>query len=247
MTERPCPPTLVAPSISPTAARISFAGAVIFVVSLAALHVLKAEMDPSWHFISEYAIGHHGWIMVVAFLALAVSFATLAAAIRTHLRSMSGRAALVLLLISAAGLVLAAVFRTDPILTPDADVTSEGSLHNLGATLGLAMPFAVGLVTWRLARQPGWASFRRRLRNAAVLAVAGFVASLAALALITTDNHGTFGPDAPVGWPNRIEILLYCAWLLTVAHSAQRIGQHTGPSRALAEPIGDPTPHHQAV
>jgi Protein of unknown function (DUF998) len=37
------------------------------------LHVLKPEMDPSWHMISEYALGRHGWIMRLAFISLAIS------------------------------------------------------------------------------------------------------------------------------------------------------------------------------
>ncbi len=60
-------------AISRTAARLSFAGAATFVVLLAALHFIKPELDPSWHFISEYAIGRYGWMMVLAFLSLAVT------------------------------------------------------------------------------------------------------------------------------------------------------------------------------
>lgn len=45
------------------AARLSFAAAATFVVLLAALHLIKPELDPSWGFISEYAIGDNGWIM----------------------------------------------------------------------------------------------------------------------------------------------------------------------------------------
>jgi Protein of unknown function (DUF998) len=59
--------------ISPTAARLSFAGAATFALLLAALHFIKPELNPSWHFISEYAIGEYGWIMVLAFLSLALT------------------------------------------------------------------------------------------------------------------------------------------------------------------------------
>jgi hypothetical protein len=53
---------------SPTAARLSFAATTLFLVLLAALHLFKPELDPSWHVISEYAIGRYGWLMVLAFL-----------------------------------------------------------------------------------------------------------------------------------------------------------------------------------
>jgi hypothetical protein len=58
----------VVTAISPTAAHLSFAGAATFAILLAALHFIKPELDPSWHFISEYAIGDYGWIMVLALL-----------------------------------------------------------------------------------------------------------------------------------------------------------------------------------
>jgi hypothetical protein len=53
----------LATAISRVAALLSFAGAATFVVLLAALHFIKPELDPSWHFISEYAIGDYGWII----------------------------------------------------------------------------------------------------------------------------------------------------------------------------------------
>jgi hypothetical protein len=40
---------------------------------LASLIVLKPEIDPAWRFISRCAIGRHGWMMSLAFLALAAS------------------------------------------------------------------------------------------------------------------------------------------------------------------------------
>jgi hypothetical protein len=78
-------------AISRTAARLSFAGAATFALLLAALHFIKPELDPSWHFISEYAIGEYGWIMVLAFLSLALAYVSLLVAIRSQLRTIAGR------------------------------------------------------------------------------------------------------------------------------------------------------------
>src|ERR671911_1030945 len=77
-------------AIPRTAALLSFAGAATFVVLLAALHFIKPELDPSWHFISEYAIGRHGWMMVLTFLSLAVSYVSLFVANRSQLRTIGG-------------------------------------------------------------------------------------------------------------------------------------------------------------
>jgi hypothetical protein len=35
----------------------------------AALHILTQEFDPSWRMISEYALGHYGWLLSLTFLA----------------------------------------------------------------------------------------------------------------------------------------------------------------------------------
>ena len=210
-------------AISPTAARLSFAGAATFALLLAALHFIKPELDPSWHFISEYAIGEYGWIMVLAFLSLALAYASLLVAIRSQLRTIAGRIGLALLLLSALGLTIAAIFTTDPITVSENAVTTEGTLHNLGGTLGLAMPFAAVLIGWRLARNPAWSSARRPLLWATGLALVAFVVSFVSLSVMVSRSGGEFGPDVLVGWPNRIEIVAYSVWLMVVARQAIRV------------------------
>jgi hypothetical protein len=139
-------------AILQTAARLSLAGAATFVVLFAALHVLKPELDPSWHFMREYAIGR----------------------------------------------------------------------HNLGGTLGPAMPVAAAIIGWSLARNQAWASARRPLIWAMVLALLSFLVSFSSLSVMLAQHAGRFGPDVLVGWPNRLEMLAYSVWLTVVAwHAAQ--------------------------
>ena len=214
--------------VSRTAALLSFAGAATFVVLLATLHFIKPGLDPSWHFISEYAIGDHGWIMVLAFLSLALGYVSLFVAIRAQLRTIGGTIGLALLLLSALGLTIAAIFTTDPIMTSGDAVTTGGTLHNLGGTLGIAMPFAAGLVGWNLARNPAWSSARRPLVWATGLALVAFLVSFVSLGVMVSQNGGEFGPGVPVGWPNRTEMLAYSAWLMTVAWQAVRLGGQEG-------------------
>jgi hypothetical protein len=210
-------------AISRSAASLALASAATFVVLLAALHFIKPELDPSWHFISEYAIGEFGWIMVLAFLAFALSYIALFAAIRSQIRTTGGRIGLALLLVSATGLILAAIFTTDPITTSPDAATVEGNLHNLGGTLGIAMPFAAAIISWSLARSPAWSAVRRPLLWAAGLALVGFVASFVSLGVLLSLSGGQFGPGVPVGWPNRFEVLGYCVWLMVVAWNAMRL------------------------
>jgi hypothetical protein len=210
-------------AISPTAARLSFAGAATFAVLLAALHIIKPELDPSWHFISAYAIGEYGWIMVLAFLSLALGYASLFFALRSQLRTIAGRIGLTLLLVSALGLTIAASFTTDPIRVSENAVTTEGNLHNLGGTLGIAMPFAAALIGWKLARNPTWSLAKRPLLWATGLALVAFLVSFVSLGVMVSRSGGEFGPDVLVGWPNRIEIVAYSVWLMVVSRQAIRV------------------------
>ena len=208
--------------ISSTAARLSLWAAVMFVVLLAVLHILRPDLDPSWRFISEYSIGDFGWLMRLAFLSLAVSYVALFIAIRSQIRTIGGYIGLACLLISAAGLTLAGVFTTDPITTSPDAMTTSGNLHALGGTLGLAMPFASVIISWILARNPAWSSARRPLLWAAGLTVIGFLVSILSL-MTMIPSDGKFGPDVPVGWPLRFEILTYCMWLVVAARQALQV------------------------
>jgi hypothetical protein len=106
-------------------------------------------------------------------------------------------------------------------------------LHSVGGTLGIAMTFAAVIISWNLARNPAWSPARGSLLWTAGIALActvGFIVFL--MAVVPSD--GKFGPDVPVGWPGRIEILAYCMWLMVVAGQAIRVrGQEQIDAEAL--------------
>jgi hypothetical protein len=217
------PAATLGPSVAPisrTAACLTVAGATGFLVLLVLLHFLKPELDPSWRFISEYAIGDYGWMMALAFLSLALGYVALFIAIRRQLGTFAGRVGMTLLLVSAIGLILAGVFTSDPITATESTGTMHGKLHSLGGMLGLAMPFAAALISWSLARSKAWSSARRSLRVAGAVAVVGFLVSFVSLSAMMAQTDGQFGPDVWVGWPNRLEVLGYSGWLITVAGRA---------------------------
>jgi hypothetical protein len=205
------------------AARLSFAGAAMFVVLLALLHLIKPELDPSWHFVSEYAIGDYGWMMVLAFLSLALSYVALFMALRSQVRTLAGRVGLGLLLVSAVGLTMGGVFVTDPMSVSHDARTASGKLHSVGGTIGIVMPFAAALISWSLTRNRAWALAREPLLWSAGLAVLGFLLSVVSLGVLLSQSDGTFGPDVLVGWPNRLEILAYTVWPMVVAWCAVRL------------------------
>src|ERR671913_65461 len=136
---------------------------------------------------------------------------------------------LALLLVSALGLTIAAIFTTDPITVSKGAATTEGSLHNLGGTLGIAMPFAAALVGWTLSRNPAWSSAKRPLFWATGLALVAYVGSFVSVGVMVSESGGKFGPDVLVGWPNRIEIMAYSVWLMVVSWQAIRVRDTWGP------------------
>lgn len=207
--------------ISLTAARLSWGFAVLFLVLLAVLHLVKPELDPSWSVISEYAIGNFGWMMMLAFIALAVSCASLFMAIKSQVQGIWGKIGLFLLLLSAVGMAMAGIFVTDP-LTVSADMrTSAGKLHELGAMLDV-VPVAALLIGFGLARNKNWRSLKGLLLGTAVLTILGLVAFIGSTAMMLPSD-GKFGPDVLIGWPNRLLVITYCVWLMTVSWQAMRL------------------------
>jgi uncharacterized protein DUF998 len=206
-----------------TAALLSFTGAATFVILLAALHFIKPEIEPSWRVISEYALGAYGWIMVLAFVSLALSCVSLFVAIRLQTRTMGGKIGLAFLLVAAAGLIIAAIFTTDPITASRDELTTHGFLHGLGAALGTGFPIAATLIGWSLARNRAWSSARLSLAWSAGLTWIGFLVFALSMAFMFPDD-GTFGPDVLIGWPNRFMIAAYSVWMMVVAWQAIRVG-----------------------
>lgn len=195
--------------------RITFGATVLFLLLMALLHVIKPEIEPTWRFISEYAIGRNGWLMSLSFFALTIAFLALFLALRNLLKNMFGKIGLVLLLVSAAGLLIAGIFKTDPI---DATTkTWSGQLHNIGGTLGIAIPFAILLTSIGIMRSMPFPNARMRILMATIFAIFGFLASMLSMGIALAESNGTFGPDVWVGLPNRFEMLTYCVWLIILS------------------------------
>ena len=151
-------------TISTRAARLAIGTIVLYQILLAVLISLRPDLDPSWHTISEWAIGPYGWIMSGAFLISAVSYAALFAVLRPQLRGKMGRIGLGLLLVCVIGATGVGICTTDPMpIHPP--LSTVGTLHVVFGTSQLMLvPFAALLINLSLARNnPGWARARRVL------------------------------------------------------------------------------------
>src|ERR1700687_3751598 len=197
-------------------------------VLLAVLHVIKPELDPSWRFVSEYADGSYGWVMMLSFFSLALSCAALFVAVRSQIETTGGKIGLGALLIVAPSLSVAGVFTADPITASKDDLTTHGHLHALSAMVGIpGFPIAALLISWSLARRNQASSaVRRSLIWSALLTWVSVTAMFVYMAVALPNHGGKFGPGLLTGWLNRFVVVTYCVWLMTVAwHATKSRGQ----------------------
>lgn len=194
------------------AARVSMAAGATSLLSLAALHVLSPEFDPSWRMVSEYALGRYEWVLALMFVSQAVSSIALFFAIKAQIRTVGGKIGLFFLLAAGLGLSLAAIF----------DWTNP--LHGLAAMIGIPSQTIAALVlsVSLSRRQPGVFSRKPLLATASLVWISLIVMQILLFTGLARTG-GQFGPDVLVGWPNRILVAAYCAWLLTAASQAGRL------------------------
>jgi hypothetical protein len=185
---------------------------VAFVAIVAMLHVLKPEYEPSWRFLSEYAIGRHGWMMRLAFSCWALSCLCLAYALWHEVGGKAGKTGLVLLAIVGMSMIAAGAFTMDPITATQDQVTLAGHLHALSSMVGVpGLPVAALLVTGALVRNPQWVSSRAWLWAAACASLLMLVVLYCYVALVLI-NTGRFGPESIAGWINRLLVAVYLSW-----------------------------------
>ena len=199
------------------AAGLAFAGGLLALLLLAALHVLRPDLEPSSHVISEYALGLHAWLMAASFLALAAGCAGTLAVLFPRLTTTAGRAGLISMSAAAVGLTLAAFYPMDPIATGHTNPSFSGQMHGVAAMIGNP-GFMIGavLLTIALRRTSGWAEVFVPLVVATILIWLSFAFMMTAIAGM---SEGSTDMGA-IGWPNRLLWAAYCAWVMLVVWPA---------------------------
>jgi hypothetical protein len=212
-------------AISGTAARLAIAAAGAAALLLASLHAVSPEFDPSWRVVSEYALGHHGWVLSLMFLAWGIGTWALARAIWSQVQTRAGKVGVWVLLIAGLGEAMASVF----------DVTHPLG-HSIAGLLGvLGLPVAALLVSAGLDHTGAWSATSRRARHwLAHLTWVSVVLLVATLALMTIQvvkaNGGKLPQHAPKvlpagvigldGWADRLVIVSSWLWGIVVAWQA---------------------------
>jgi hypothetical membrane protein len=196
------------------AARLSIAATAAVLLLLASLHVLSPEFDPSWRVVSEYANGRYGWVLSLMFVAWAVSSWALVFTIRSQVTRRAGKLGVAVLAAAGVGEAMASIF----------DINHP--LHHVAALLGVfGLPVAAMLISVGLSRTHGWSAAKTVLlwtANLTWLVLVTMIASLIVMMVGYTRAGHRMTPDviAVVGYTNRLLVVLYCVWVMTVAWQA---------------------------
>lgn len=205
-----------------TAALTSIICGAAFAALLGVLHLIEPEYDPAWRFISEYALGPSGWMMTLAFFAIAGNLAGAAIVAATQLKGVIGRIGVFIIAVAVVGLLMAALFKTDPMTIVPSEATFSGKMHVIGASLDFT-PLGALLVSFGLSRIPPWRPVRTALFITAIITIA-----LTALFMATLPADGRFGPGVHAGLVGRFLLLSYLGWTFTIARHAIRLGRREG-------------------
>ena len=219
--------------ISTRAARLAVVAIVAYQLLLIALIFLRPDLAPSWHTISEWAIGPYGWAMSGAFLISALSYAALFVAVKSQVCGVIGKIGLGILLICVIGATGVGIFRTDP-MPMRLPLSTRGTLHVVFGTSQLVLlPFAALLINLSLARRSkAWAAARRILLWTSSLPLFGFLSFAVYTAMFVAPlGPDAYGPGVNIGWPPRFAFFTYMLWVVTLGLQAIKCSRETRAAR----------------
>jgi Protein of unknown function (DUF998) len=215
------------PKIETTSARFAIVAAGATLLLLVSLHVLSPEFDPSFRMVSEYALGHYGWVLSLMFLVWGVSSWALAIALWPQVKTRAGKVGLWLLVIAGLGEAMASVF----------DITHDVG-HSIAGVLGIGgFPIAAVLLSVSLGRSQAWRGTKKPLLWIANLNWISVVMLVATLVLMTIQFAQVYGGHLPQhapthlpagvlgldGWADRLIVLSNCLWVCVAAWQAMRL------------------------
>jgi hypothetical membrane protein len=197
---------------------LGLAGAVFFLLSILALHALRPDVDVTTHFISDFVNGPGGWLFVVAALIHGVGNIGLSLALRQSLPAGEWSAwASSLLLAAALGILIAAIFPTDPA----GSATWIGVVHSAAVAGSFVLELAA-LFLFALACGEGsvWKPLARHCLSFAISAAVGLSLFFFLLLLEQLQGLG-----------ERAALLSFMAWEIWVSIGLIRLGSQTKPER----------------
>ena len=175
--------------------------------AIGVLHLVRTDLDPFGHVLSEYANGRYGVIMTAVFYGTGLASAALGWRLRSALEWHGITvAAPVLLMLAGVALIVGGVFEVG---LPDAPESVAEAIHSY-ASIGafVLLTVAMLLVAWACRNDIRWQSYRP-------------VATLLALTVLTAAAGSPLADRTP--WPGAAQRVLGGTVLLWLVLTALRI------------------------
>ena len=204
-----------------TAAKIAVGTSIAYLVLLGLLHIIKPEVTPSWQTLSIYARGDWGILGQIAYCLLGITHLAMFMAFKGQVKSIGGKIGLGFLVIAGIGGILGGLGVSDPLNTPQAQMTPSGSLHAIGAGLEIwGAPIAALLINLNLLRKnDAWKPQRKALAWTIALPIVGLVLFMGSGATAGE----SVGPGDIIGYMNRVAIVAYMTGQIVVAKALLRL------------------------
>jgi len=189
----------------------------LFLTLLIVLHFIEPEYEPSKHLISEYELGHFGWLMSMAFFFLGVGVFTMVLCTWPFIKTKGSITGRWIFLIITVALFGAAIFY--PYSIPN----MASTIHTFcGVIVIFTFPIAATLSYKGLINNQTWAEYRKSVSVATWLVWVGFIVFFGSLIIFhpeTSENKA----GLVVGWQNRFMMFTYSYWILVVGYRAKAI------------------------
>lgn len=198
--------------------QIAIGSSFLSLLSISLLHFLSADIDPTWHMVSEYAYGQYEWVLTIFFFSWAVSYWFTLLALFPLSNKWIYKLGVILIFISGIGALMGGLF----------DV--RHSLHGLAFAIGIPfIPVVAPLMTRYLQKKANsidaystylshatWISFI--LMAVAMINFISQMQSVGALNMETPQYLASLpeGVNSVIGIPNRLLVLTYIGWLIAI-------------------------------
>lgn len=192
-----------------------------------AVFTIEGFLRPGYNtlstYISDLSIGPRGWIQIINFLIFGVLLFVFTFGVAAEFQSgKASKGGVILLRILAVCYFLSGPFVTDPVGTPQNQLSTHGTIHGIfGGVVFLLMPITIFVFLRRFRSDPNWQSLRWWTLVLGVIAAVGLVLfTLSSKVPSFQDMFSTW-----FGLIQRIALIPFMIWVFIFALGLYRRNQ----------------------
>lgn len=189
---------------------IGIAGTLGFAGIILLLHGLQPPISIVYDAMSYYVYGRQGWLLPASLLVLGIGSAALAAGLFRTFRSGRSTVGSLCIAVWSLGLILAALFPTDPMGSWNQPPSTSGMIHFTAANLAfLSITLAALLMTPILVNRLRWTKMKKYMMLGVILIVIAYLA----LTVSTVSIFVSHGPPLYFGLTERLHMFISVCWI----------------------------------